>query len=362
MADNKYNLNKEPDDTEVKSVLDAIKKAKAKSADPVDTAAFDKQEQEAQELYNKRADRAEWLSLADRVGTALTRIGAASAGLKSGVDLSKIDYGKGYDQTAAQDRAATDYKMSAGQIGNKRKDAKDKQSFEQDSLDREAKALEPGYDFAKYQYGQKYDTYQQGLRDQELNKRRGMDDAKTELNARSREERDAARAKEAQERQLRQLSVSDLNQQLKSAQEDADATRQAAAILATAPDLSKKGAEKLMTNYPGVMAKAGITPEQMASIEERAVSPGKLWGTNPDPKLKQQLIQEELLKPKLERITNLRQALDSVLGGARAASAGQPAQEPAKLVTMRHKETGATRELSPEDAAKLPKDQFEQVK
>jgi hypothetical protein len=357
----------EPSEKEVQSVLEALQRARAMSASPADTADLDVQAKDAQRLYNDRADRAEWLSLADRIGNALVRINAANAGLKSGVDMTKINYGPGYDASAAEQRAARDYEMSLKNIGQGRSDRTSAQKLEQDRLDREARALEPKYEFEKYKYGQKTDTYQQSLRDAEALKRREKELTSQEARDLSREKRLSKADQEREDKQLRSLQVTDLQKQIASAQSEAQAASQAAQILSGQKDLSKKNADKLMSSYPGIMAKAGITPEQMTAIQEQATEKGFLWDSV-DEKKRQQLIQEQLIKPKQEQITNLRKALDGILGkgdSSPKSAAGAPAaaasESPSRLIRMRHKASGAERDLTEEEAAKLPPDEFERI-
>ncbi len=347
----------------VTTLLEKITAARAKSANPADQEEFDQAEHEAQRLYNERADRSEWLSLADRVGNAITRIGAARAGLKSGVDMSKIDYGPGYDATASEKRAARDYEMSLGNTGRRRKQATDNQKLEQDRLDREAAAEMPSLDFAKYKFGQETDTYQQDRRDTAAEKRRELELRSTEARQAARdkatEDRAAKRAGESEDKQLRALRVADLQKQLAGEEKQGSAVIRGSQLIANLPDLSKKSVDRLMAGYPQVMGDAGITPEQLASIEERSTKQG-WFGSSVDPKERQKLIQEELIKPKQERIRNLRQALDSVLSSSKKP-VEQTSEEP-KTLLMRHKQSGAEREVTPEEAAKLPKDQFEEVR
>lgn len=344
----------QPSDKEMRSVLEALQAAKSMSASPADTADLDTQAKDAQRLYNDRADRAEWLSLADRIGNALVRINAANSGLKSGVDMTKINYGPGYDASAAEQRAARDYEMSLKNIGQSRSDRTYNQKLEQDRLDREARALEPRYDFEKYKYGQETDTYQQSLRDAETFKRRKEELASQEARDLTKEGRQTKKEEKSEDKQLRALQVTDLQKQIASAQSEAQAASQAAQILSSQDDLSKKSAEKLMSSYPGIMAKAGITPEQMTAIQEQATEKGFIWDSV-DNKKRQQLIQEQLIKPKQEQITNLRKALDGILKPAAASP------ETNALIKMRHKASGAERDLTPEEAAKLPADEFERI-
>jgi hypothetical protein len=348
----------QPSDKEMRSVLEALQKAKSMSASPADTADLDTQAKDAQRLYNERADRAEWLSLADRIGNALVRINAANSGLKSGVDMTRINYGPGYDASAAEQRASRDYEMSLKNIGQSRASRSEQQKLEQDRLDREARALEPRYDFEKYKYGQETDTYQQGLRSAESSKTRREELATQAARDLQKEARQTKKEQESEDKQLRALQVTDLQKQIASAQSEAQAASQAAQILSSQKDLSKKSADKLISNYPGIMAKAGITPEQMTAIQEQATEKGFIWDSV-DEKKRQQLIQEQLIKPKQEQITNLRKALDGIL--KKGDSSSSPTEAPPALIRMRHKASGAERDLTPEEAAKLPADEFERI-
>lgn len=312
--DQTIELDAPPHDDEVKSILDKIKQARSTSLSPGDTSTFDQAEKDAQDLYNQRADRAEWLSLADRVGNAVTRMAAANSGLKSGVDLSHIDYGPGYDQKAALDRAGKDFGMSLERTGRQRTTQTEADKLKREQSDREAEGLAKDYDFAKYKYGQGTDTYQQGLKDKEANQRRKEELAFQGAREDKRDLRSENRLEQEKQHQSTVLKAKDLQDQLKTAQQDADAASQAAQILSSSDDLSKKNAEKLMATYPTAMAKAGITPEQMSSIQERATKKGLFWD-NIDPKERQRLINEELIKPKQEQVRNLRQALDNLIGG-----------------------------------------------
>lgn len=342
--ENKY-LQGQPDPSELKSLSDKLKEARQKAATPADYAEIEQQEQEAQRLYNERADRAEWLSLADRIGNALVRYGAAQSGLKSGVDMTQINYGPGYDQKAAQERAARDYEMTLGSLGRKRGALKDLSAAEQAKLDREARAAEVPYETEKYLLGQHTDTYQQRLRDDEAFRRRQAELETQAARDRAREEREAKRTETAADKQLQAQRYGDLQKELKQARDEEAAAAQAAQVLASQKDLGKKSAEKVMTSYPGIMAKAGITPEQMSSIQERATEKGWIWDSI-DEKKRQQLIQEEIIKPKQEQVKNLRQALDSLLQ-KKEPGAAAPMESP---VTSPAAPAGAVRMRAPNGA------------
>jgi hypothetical protein len=348
----------QPSDKEVQSVLEALQKAKAMSASPADTADLDTQAKDAQRLYNDRADRAEWLSLADRIGNALVRINAANAGLKSGVDMTKINYGPGYDASAAEQRAARDYEMSLKNIGQSRSDRTSAQKLEQERLDREARALEPKYEFEKYKYGQETDTYQQSLRDAETFKRRKEELSSQEARDREKEGRQTKKEEKSEDKQLRALQVTDLQKEMAAEQAQLQAMSQATELIKLQPDLSKKNADKVMSSYPAIMGKAGLNSEQLTAIQEQATEKGdwtRLWQDSVDEKKRQQLLEDQLLKPKREKIANLRNALDAIL------RKGDSSPKPAPASEQNLEEDKVTVEDSKGNKFKLPRRQLPQA-
>jgi hypothetical protein len=112
-----------PSDDEVGTILARIKAARASATDPVDLQQYKDAQDEAGQLYKDQADRSQWLSLADKIGSSVAKIGAARQGLKAGVDLSHIDTGPGYDVTGAMDRASKDYATQLNKIRGDREDA-----------------------------------------------------------------------------------------------------------------------------------------------------------------------------------------------------------------------------------------------
>lgn len=308
---------------EQNATLQRIQELKRTAVAPADYSAAKAAEDQAERLYNERADRGEWLSLAEKVGNAITRIGAAHAGNQIGADLSKIDYGPGIDWEGRNRRYAADLDRSLSRGKTERAAIDQAQETEAKLADRNFQdtlhGLETEYDAKRNKYNQETDTYQQALRDRDSFERQERSlrasEARAENRQRSSEERESNRRTASESDALLKMQVSDLQKQLVEAEKDAEAASQAAQILKSQPDLSKKTGEKLMTNYPAVMARAGITPEQMASIDEQAVEPGRLWGTNPSEKKRQELIQETLINPKLEKVKTIRQALDAKLAG-----------------------------------------------
>lgn len=324
-------------EAEANSVLAKIQAAKRQAVDPADYSAMKDAEDQAQKLYEERADRSEWLSLAEKIGNAVTRIGAAHSGNQIGADMSKIDYGPGIDWEGRNQRYGRDLDRSLSKSARDRESTDRQQTLKQkladQSFEDQRQGLEKEYDFKKNKYGQETDTYQQALRDRDTFKRQEQSlqsqEARAESRARAADERDAKRSQSSGDAAEFKAQVADLQSQLKEATSDAESASQAAQILSSQKDLSKKGGEKLMANYPQVMAKAGITPEQMASIQEGATEKGMIWDSVNE-KTRQKLIQEQLITPKQEKIRSIRQALDNLLkrGDGQQVAPGQEAPPP----------------------------------
>lgn len=77
---------------------------------------------EAKSLYKEKASRAEWLSLAETVGNALTKIGAASAGMRAGVPVSTELFAKPTDWDAKIAGYQKDYLTESLEIGEREKE------------------------------------------------------------------------------------------------------------------------------------------------------------------------------------------------------------------------------------------------
>lgn len=115
-------LSQEEENIYYKQYKDAL--ASLPQETPEDREEYRQQKKELRDLYKQQADRAEWISLADRIGNALVRYGAARAGEKSGVDMTQINYGPGYDLSSALSRAKQEYEQGYEDISEEQK-AKD---------------------------------------------------------------------------------------------------------------------------------------------------------------------------------------------------------------------------------------------
>lgn len=307
-----------PSDAEVQSVLKKIQEARRQTAEPADLTALDQAEQDAEMLYRDRASRAEWLSVAERVGNSLVRLGAAQKGLQTGVDMSHLQLDKPLDWEGKIDRYGREYDRDLGVIGKQKGQARqgvaDKQKQFDTDYDVTMDKLKPELDFSKYKYGQEYDTHQAGLRDSAAFSRQEASLAAQEARADKRDAVRQTREGDLIDKDLRNKKYDNLQKQLKVAQQEAGNTAALVDILGKADDLSEGSLRKLEEKSPGILAKAGVTPEELALVEKNAEVPGRLYGTNVD-EGKRKAGLDALVKAKRDEITNLRQALDSLLQG-----------------------------------------------
>jgi hypothetical protein len=87
---------------------------------PADISKFQDAEEEAKRLYEERADRAEWLSLAETIGRGLIHFNLANQGLKSGVDLSGVKLEPATDWDARVKRYGDEYSTELARQGRLR--------------------------------------------------------------------------------------------------------------------------------------------------------------------------------------------------------------------------------------------------
>lgn len=311
-------LQEAPSDKEVKTVLDSIRENKRQIAPGADTSELDAASDEAKKLYTERANRAEWMSVAERIGNAAVKIGTANAAMKGDVDVSGFKDIAPTDWEGRIGRYAKDYETDLGSNEKKKQSLRDKVKDTQSGLDKtyedSSHSLDKDYDFAKYKYGQDNDTFQDG------NKAAAAFDRADTLDRNS-QGRKASADSDRDARDTKKMTVSDLQTQLKQAEEQKKAAVTAASALASQEDLSPKSVTKLEQTMPGVLGRAGITPEQIAAINKEATTKG--WFTDSvDNDKRNTAIQSQILDTADKKISTLRQALDQVLqGGARGGAA-----------------------------------------
>lgn len=283
-----------PTSDEFQTVLDRIKAARSAATTPVDLEKFTRAEDEARQLYQDRAERSEWLSLADRIGTALTRYGAARAGMNTGVDMSGINYGPGYDADKASDRAARDYSMELERIGRQRGSALKQQGEEfglgekaLESLNRE-KSLEA--------------SDRRAAANQASTDRRQANSLTQQAKlAGDREQKDRDFRKQMNEEADKKADIKDLEGQQKAADKQYQAKKQLFNQMLTDSDLGRKDREKLQAQYGKLAAEADVDLDDIKRrLGAEETRPRILGGRSgeEDVKAKKTILSAELLKSK----------------------------------------------------------------
>ena len=325
-------LSTPPSDEEVKTVLQSIQDHKRQLAPMADTSELDKAEDQAKQLYQDRANRAEWMGVAERVGNALAKFGTAQAAQKAGVDVSRIQDLPPTDYEAKIDRYGKEYLGDLAGIERKRGRIQEQLKQNQANLDKqfqdENQAGKEAFDFAKYKYGQETDTYQQRLRDEANYQRELNRDALMSGRATARDKIQDSRANAALERQMVSKRVDDLQRQLKDEEEAKRNSAIAAQALASQDDISSKSVAKLEQTLPGVLGKAGLSPADLDTINEASKTRGWFGIESVDPVKRSQLIQDKVIGVHDKKIASLREALDKVLGSGSQTAGGAPAPAP----------------------------------
>jgi hypothetical protein len=275
--------------------------SKLKYNNPRDESAIQAERDRAEELYDKARSRNEWLEVAQTLAAAIAQFGAAQSGLASGVAARMPAV------------AMTDY---GARTGRSERDLERKlRNIEQDASAKERASKE------------KTGT-------EEFNIRMQLEQEK--LRERQAEKQIAAGKETAEDRQVRSLQAGDIRSQLQQKQKELEAASQLANQLAMEKDMSSKSLKKLEERVPGLLAKAGVDPTDLALIEQEATERGYIWDSV-NPEKKTQLIKERILDKKKQEIKDLRSAFDSIVGGRQAAPAPatMPAAQPASSGMVR---------------------------
>lgn len=279
----------------------------------------------ADDAYKTKTDRNDWLEIAQNLGNAITRFGAAQAGLRSkdryGRDMSHLDLGPGIDYSKRNDRAMGEYlqeQKNAEAIDNlaRKRDAATSQS-EKDQYTRDMAPFKEGASLA----GKAESEGRITKRDIDL------------ANIRDRERKENDNAKEG----LRNKGMQsrNLGEQLKQERQKYQKEEETAnKVIGELPTLlqsedSGKDASKLKAKYGDK-----LPGEDWAGLQKRlseATKPGTFFGTNPDEEKRKQIIDDEVaairekLKTHQSLIDRLQDKRDSLLSGEEPAEAASPA-------------------------------------
>lgn len=299
------------------SVAERLAKMKREAVSPADYTQVKAAEDQAERLYNERADRSEWLSLAEKLGNAVTRIGASQAGNQMGADMSKIDYGPGIDWEGRNRRYAGDLDRSLSRGKTERSALDQTQATNQKVKDRDYEDTRDGtradLDFKKYIYGQKYDTYQQSLRDGESFKRTQSATAAAENRADQRlqdadDRRSKSDAARSQDDYLK-LENARLGNEIKTGEGNLGGASGIAAGLVNYASMDKKSKAAFDKQLDELASKGAVSPGAIAEIKE-----------TDDPKTKELLVLKNLINPIKIRIEELKKQREDLIQGSK----GQP--------------------------------------
>lgn len=365
-------LNSIPSDEETASILRRIQAARAAATSPVDLKAFDAAEKEAKELYQERADRAEWLSLADRVSNALVRIGAANAGLKSNVDMSKIDYGPQTDWEGRINRYGKEYSTELGRLKDQRGSAIQNQRDEFglgekafDMASREKAALATAKRAADAQ------ASQDARQDKALAAQDGWRRADLEFRESKETDRQAATRKWQEEQNAaaqQKLDIKDVDASLTAAGKQHRALQQLVNQLQTDKDLGSKNRDKLAAQYGKLASEAGVDLDELQTNlnATETLKPAWLGGKSADDEKKEKSSYlKTFLDSSKEKLDALAERKNSLLQKkstpAPAASAAPATPAPATtMVRVLYK--GKTLDIPKADLKKALEDGAELVK
>lgn len=308
-----------PSDDEVMSVMQQIQQVRKQATTPADYSAINKAEADAKELYQDRANRADWSQVAELIGNAGIKFAQANAAVNHHVDVSQMKDMAPIDWDKKKEQAFGDYREDVG-TQEKQREAQRLGQSEQDKLAQEdyqnqLTPLQAQAKFLQDKYNQESSDYRRGLQDSSRDNRM--------LTAEQfREDRQGQRQSQSDDKQLRSLQAKDLQSQIAQNNEQGKNATAAAQYLSQQDSLDPKTLQKLEAQSPGLLGRAGISPEQLADINQKSQVPGRFYGTNTDPDVRNKLIQSQVLAPIQQKQMTLRDALSKVLGNQGQGSPG----------------------------------------
>lgn len=260
----------------------------------------------AQQLYQERANRNDWLEVAQTLGRAVTQFGAAAAGQKSGMDMSNLPQGAPIDYGGRTDRSLREYLGETGRLAGLRSEAlrreEQNQRLGERSLERQGQYLGNA---ARVVSGEE-EAAQRARTSKELE---GMRLKGQEASARAADERARRSLEERDTRDVRSMTVKDITEKQKEGEKSLKAALTLFNNEGLADDLTNKSADKLEEQYGKLAAEAGISLPQLKSEMEQTDRPGRFFGTNPDLEARKALKDKKIAEAKnyLQALEQLKQ-------------------------------------------------------
>lgn len=334
-----------PSSDEYSSIQARVQAMRDAAGPKTDTSGLDHAEQEAKRLYDEKASRSEWLSLAEQVGRSLVRLNAANTGLKYGVDLSGVDLGKGTDWEGRNDRYARDYTTELGRLEHGRNNAR---LQDRENQDLSEKAME--YDYRDKSLASserrvadaaKAADERQTAREEAAGKRQLASEAasgkRQDKSLAAQESAADKRMKMQQEfetgREARAAKQADLRdiEQTQTAEAKKLAAKQALFNqLMTSDDLSSKSADKLQAQYGKLAGDADVDLADLQQKLKAEESGPRIFGgrtSDEDSSAKKAILNSEIAKQK-NLLDALAERKKQRLGGA----SNPPPSEDTKIV------------------------------
>lgn len=298
---------------------------------------------EAQKQFEEAQNRAEWQDVAQTLSKALVQYGAARRGGEN-MDLSNIsqptvDYGARIN--AAQNTLAQRQKTALSKFELDRQAKSEEAKQLADEYRSIADALEAGRKTAQARE-ENESAYNRAL---------GLE--------RERAARDAAQAKQMKpDYTPAKLELEELDRQEKSLSSQVKAANQFINDKQVAEDLSRKSADAIEKNYGKLAAEAGINLAELTTALEATDKPGRLFGKNPDPVARQEVLRREL-QPKLDMLQQVKQRKSEIIKQLQGASTSEQAPSPTAPAQKPEVTAGPTEEQVKKYAAqyKIPEDQ-----
>ena len=339
---------------------------KALKRDEVDTSGLEAKMKEARQAYKEQKDINRWSEVAQMLTNSITNYAAAVWGAKHGTGTV------GLPDFAASDRdyrgrtkdARDEFQMETDLIDKERRGKFEKAQLAYEEKKDKAKGVKELADIATDMYGRDIQKYQTDVNyAREVN--RDIERDKTE----------AARLKEAEKKndtKLAQIVFDNMQQEERFiGSEASDLQKQASEIQKLVDEASSSSSKKADAALGALTQRAGLTEEQK---DELADKPGSMFSVPAGEQANK--IKQTLLAPIQQQLAATKQRLDYIRAQkARAGtvlgipSQGDPAPASSSttppvsgMIRMKHKQTGAVKEVTREQAAKLPASEFEEVK